>query len=70
MESGTLLLLDGSLDIRSAAKTIFQPLIKNPKFEDVIVRGIIERKHRKENNLERFAQIRKSLDSLMKKQKR
>ena len=45
-------------------------MMKNPKFEEIIVRGIIEKKHRKENNLERFAQIRKSLDVMIKQQKR
>ena len=70
MESGTLLLLDGSLDIRTEAKTIFHPMITHSRFQEVIVKGIIEKKYRKENNLERFAQIKKNLDSLLKQQKR
>ena len=69
LTSGTLLLLDGSLDIRTEAKTIFTPIIKHNKFNDVIIKGILEKKYRKENNLEKFSQIRKSFDALLKQKK-
>jgi hypothetical protein len=70
LTSGTLLLLDGSLDIRTEAKTIFTPIITHQKFDEVIVRGILERKYKKENNMEKDSQIKKSLETLLKQQKR
>ena len=69
INSGTILLLDGSLDTRSEAKAIFAPLVIHPKFEVIILKGILEKKYKKENNVERFAQIKKSLDSLSRQQK-
>ena len=70
LASGTLLLLDGSLDIRTEAKTIFVPIITHQQFEEVIVRGILEKKYKKENNLEKYSQIKKRLETLLKQQKR
>ena len=70
LASGTLLLLDGSIDIRTEAKTIFAPIITHQKFEEVIVKGILEKKYKKENNMEKHSQIKKSLETLLKQQKR
>ena len=68
LSSGILLLVDGSLDIRTEAKTIFAPCVKHPNFETIIVRGIIEKKCKKADSMEKFAQIKKSLDALSKQQ--
>ena len=70
MVSGTLLLLDGSLDTRTEAKTIFAPIITHKKFEEVIVKGYLQKKFKKENNMEKLSQIKKSLEALLKQQKR
>ena len=69
LTSGMHLLLDGSLDVRTEAKTIFTPFISHPKFEENILRGFIERRCKDENNSETFSQIKKSLDTIT-KQKR
>ena len=69
LTSGMHLLLDGSLDVRTEAKTIFTPFISHPKFEENILRGFIERRCKDENNSEKFSQIKKSLDTIT-KQKR
>ena len=54
ISSGMGLLLDGSLDIRTEAKTIFVPFVSHPRFEEVVLRGIIEKKCKEENSMDNF----------------
>ena len=68
VSSGILLLVDGSLDTRTEAKTIFSPCVGHTKFESVILKGIIEKKCKKEKNMEQFSQINKTLKVLSKQE--
>ena len=68
INSGTILLLDGSLDIRTEAKTIFMPCVAQSRFETIIVRNVIEKKYKRTDTMEKFVQIRKSLDACLKQQ--